>query len=1486
MANTLKIKRGLAAGIPQGQLAEPLFTTDTYDLYIGKGSGGNQRIQNYIASGTSSQFLKGDGSIDSTSYQTALTFSSPLVNTSGTISIPAATGSVNGYLTSTDWTTFNSKEPAITAGTSLQYYRGDKTFQTLDTAAVPENGSIYFTEPRVRATVLTGLNLSGGGTIAATDSILQAFGKVQNQISALVGGATYQGVWNASTNTPTLTSGTGTKGYYYVVSVAGSTNLDGITDWKIGDWAIFNGTTWDKVDNTDAVSSVNGFTGAVNLALDNISDVSAASPTNAQLLRFNGTSSLWENWTPTYISAAITSLNGLTGATQTFATGTTGTDFAISSTGSTHTFNIPTASATKRGLLSSADWQIFNGKQDALTNPVTGTGTNNYIPKFTTTGSTIGNSNIIDNGSVILINTDTASSNLDGYVLNIRAKSVNAGQSAIAIQGYDKTPRWVINGQDNTDSYNFSIYSNTVEIGNTASYIKKFELTQAGVLRLPNYSTNGILKVSNSDGTVALAVSGTDYQAPITNPVTGTGTEGHVAYWSSSSAITGESNLFWDATNDRLGIGTNTPATSLHIYKASNAFATFESGGGSYSYLRLQTPESGSGYIIKNIATTNDVTDKSLYLWNDNGVIEFVPSADATKRTTIGTNGSLTVRGTISGTISALATASDSFVVSDSGTLKTRTAAEVRSDIGAAASSDLSNYLPLSGGALTGALTSSSSATFKLQAGGFALRLDSASATEENDLRFAKNGVDYGAIQTGGTTGDFEFYVNTDGTGSGWVKMINIKRDATAIAFTGNISAGNLSGTNTGDQTLSGLGGVPTTRTITINGTALDLSANRSWSVGTITGSGTANKVSKFTAAGAIGDSIITASADDVTITSALAGAMFVLDNAATASGYSQMQFKGDTKHAYIFKGNSTYTSYGGANALNFYTDPDAGGFAFHPANNQNAVFINSSGSLGVGVGTTVGAKLDVAGGNSRFTYNVAGGHLFIVRNNNAGTTSYAGLQLGNDINDNSGGIAILSSGFTTANNYTANGVYVYANRSGGLTLSAENGTIKFSTGSSIKATMLSSGFLGLNETTPTNLLHLAGSSATPSLRLASISTGYWYDIGRENATTGDFLINATYNGTSNGTLFRIHQTNFTVTTKGTVNAKEASTSANLAATAVIGAGEFMTTGSSAGYFWENRSGGVTSNSNWYGWYTSAGIVRLYNGASDILQITGSNGNTRIYGNLGIGRDATAILDVYAGSTQASAYIQNTNTLGYSGIDLFRQGGTHAGSVWCANDTAGASNNRNALTLAARVAGEKVIIVGGGYDPTVTGGLSITGAISQLQGTNAYYEAKSTGGSYAYVWLNNTSGGTTRTAYFIQNTHNATSNGVAAGAAYMYFGEGQQMEFVWAGTSKVQITSAGKITAGSFFESSDKRLKILIDKNIDYNSILNVKAKYYKKGDQEELGYFAQEFEGILDSAISKKDNGYLDLSYRQIHTAKIAALENEIKELKQKLNK
>lgn len=177
--------------------------------------------------------------------------------------------------------------------------------------------------------------LSGLGTAAELDAgvaggvaTLDGSGKVpvSELPAAVIGGVSYQGTWNASTNTPTLTSSVGTKGFYYVVAVAGSTNLDGITDWIIGDWAIFNGSVWEKVDNTDAVTSVNGFTGAVVLTASDV----GAQPAG------------------TYVTSV--------GATAPVA----------SSGGITPTISMASASAVVDGYLTNTDWSTFNAKQAAL----------------------------------------------------------------------------------------------------------------------------------------------------------------------------------------------------------------------------------------------------------------------------------------------------------------------------------------------------------------------------------------------------------------------------------------------------------------------------------------------------------------------------------------------------------------------------------------------------------------------------------------------------------------------------------------------------------------------------------------------------------------------------------------------------------------------------------------------------------------------------------------------------------------------------------------------------------------------------------------------------------------------------------------------------------------------------------------------------------------------------------------------------------------
>jgi hypothetical protein len=78
----------------------------------------------------------------------------------------------------------------------------------------------------------------------------------------------YQSTWNATTNTPTLADGTGTAGYVYVVSVAGTQDLgSGNISYIIGDWVIHNGSIWEKVPNSTLVTSVNGATGAVTVAV-------------------------------------------------------------------------------------------------------------------------------------------------------------------------------------------------------------------------------------------------------------------------------------------------------------------------------------------------------------------------------------------------------------------------------------------------------------------------------------------------------------------------------------------------------------------------------------------------------------------------------------------------------------------------------------------------------------------------------------------------------------------------------------------------------------------------------------------------------------------------------------------------------------------------------------------------------------------------------------------------------------------------------------------------------------------------------------------------------------------------------------------------------------------------------------------------------------------------------------------------------------------
>ena len=109
--------------------------------------------------------------------------------------------------------------------------------------------------------------------------MLKAISTITNALGAL----NYKGTWNASTNTPTLTSSVGAKGDYYVVSVAGTTNLNGEALWGVGDWAVFNGSVWQRVEGGDTVNATSVTTPTVQatssggLALKNATGITQLS---------------------------------------------------------------------------------------------------------------------------------------------------------------------------------------------------------------------------------------------------------------------------------------------------------------------------------------------------------------------------------------------------------------------------------------------------------------------------------------------------------------------------------------------------------------------------------------------------------------------------------------------------------------------------------------------------------------------------------------------------------------------------------------------------------------------------------------------------------------------------------------------------------------------------------------------------------------------------------------------------------------------------------------------------------------------------------------------------------------------------------------------------------------------------------------------------------------------------------------------------------
>jgi hypothetical protein len=527
--------------------------------------------------GTSGQYVNGAGGLTTfpslAGYVTAVTGTAPVVSSGGTtpaISMPVATASVDGYLDNADWTTFNNKQNAITLTTTGTSGASTLVGSTLNIPNYSTDLSGYV--PYTGAT--TNVNLgthslsaydlivnhtSGSGTAASItkggsgEALTVVKSSGSGNAASITGGVTLldelhlttdladayiasAATWNAKQNAITLTT-TGTSG---AATLVGSTlNIPNYAP-DLSGYVTLNTTqtiTGTKVLQNGAVVPSLGSGNQLSIFV-NTSNIQLGSGTTNRL-GFNNSNDIYFNkgLTPsgTDTNGGVISFNNSASRTYTLpdATGTfaftsdlhnpvtIGTANGLSL--STQVLSLALASTSATGALSSTDWNTFNGKQNALTNPITGTGTTNYVPKFTASG-TIGNSLIYDNGTNIGIGTATPT-NISGY----GGLTINGTNGAFAY--------WNINGTDTgriiTDSA--SMYFDNVSTGalvfrTTSGSSERMRISNGGNVGIGTSSPGARLQIGNytelANTDIQFAASTTGYSSILF----GDGTSGSDTY--------------------------------------------------------------------------------------------------------------------------------------------------------------------------------------------------------------------------------------------------------------------------------------------------------------------------------------------------------------------------------------------------------------------------------------------------------------------------------------------------------------------------------------------------------------------------------------------------------------------------------------------------------------------------------------------------------------------------------------------------------------------------------------------------------------------------------------------------------------------------------------------------------------------------------------------------------------------------------------------